>query len=68
MQNFSFSRRLRAKKTGITSFWSWSKMGNATKENSENWAHETRKQIIIEMLREDKKLYCWLRAFLKSYP
>ena len=30
-----------------------------------NWAHETRKQIVIEMIREDPKLGRFLKAFLK---
>jgi hypothetical protein len=60
MQNFSVSRMLRAKKTGIISSWSWQKM--------DEWAHETRKQIVLDLLREDKKLERWLKAFLKIYP
>ncbi len=34
----------------------------------DEWAHETRKQIVLDLLREDKKLERWLKAFLKIYP
>ncbi|GAI76404.1 unnamed protein product [marine sediment metagenome] len=43
-------------------------MGNAAHQKPENWAHETRKQLIVDMLREDPKLETWLKAFLKIYP
>ncbi|MBA7543778.1 hypothetical protein ES705_36118 [subsurface metagenome] len=33
-----------------------------------NWAHETRKEIVIAMIRDDPKLGRFLRAFLKFYP
>ncbi len=32
------------------------------------WAHETRKEIVVEMLRADPKLERWLKAFLRIYP
>ena len=32
-----------------------------------DWAHETRKEIVVEMLRVDQKLMCWLKALLKIY-
>ncbi len=33
-----------------------------------DWIHETRKEIIVAMLRDDEKLERWLKAFLRIYP